>query len=379
MRRFFTDTHLGLRRQSHTTLAGQERLAERLFHQALLCIGSRDDSFMLGDLFDEYSNDEAVIAEGAWIAQRCRAVLGGNHDVRNRADVKSSLQLLADLIETDAHQIVLPNFDPDSQTGKDNYTGGVSFYDLPHDWRVVAVPHQMSQAEYMGWVDFAESEAKLRPDLKHMLLLHCNYDTDFGQITDDGATLNLSRERAETLLETFKYVLLGHEHVPKTDFDDRLIVLGNTLPLAFGEIADRFYYEFDTETGDFTRRQIFDAAERALTIDVEDFMVRSADDEWLKNAYYFYIDVQGTLPATEYPELGRRLVKLWKHAPFLLMCRNGVRMQAVTADPDTAPDESVSAAKQTIPEIITAELAGGELAALFAELSAEEAAVAPAV
>lgn len=371
MPRFFTDTHLGLRRKSHTTLAGQARLSQTLYDQAMACVEGRDDSFMLGDLFDEYSNNEAVIEQGADVARRCRLVLGGNHDIRNRADVVSSLQLLASVTSHNGCHFGLPNLsDPEA------YDDGVGVMTIGNNWAVSFVPHQMSQADFIAALD-AACEVPTGSGIGNILLLHCNYDTDFGQITDDGATLNLSREHAEKLLETFDYILLGHEHEPKEDFDGRLKVLGNTFPLSFGEIADRFYYEFDTETGTFQTVQIFEAESSSIQIDVCDFMIHSADEEWLRLLKYQFIDVQGTLPAADYPELGRRLVKLWKLAPNLLMCRNGVRMEVMMTNSDAAPDDTSSAAKRTIPEIITDELAGGELATLFAELSAEEAAAGP--
>jgi len=94
----YTDPHIGLNRLANTTQASAQRLGEKnfLWVQYLLELFKQKDmlAFCLGDLFDQYSNDEAVIKQAMELIQHTDIVLAGNHDISNRKDKVSSLELL---------------------------------------------------------------------------------------------------------------------------------------------------------------------------------------------------------------------------------------------------------------------------------------------
>ncbi len=356
---FFTDPHLGLSRSSHTTAQSQKALQDTLLEHARAALEAGKilgaHVHCLGDLFDRYSNPEHIIAQGEEVVTGCTSVLAGNHDVRNRADVVGSLQLLAILAEGQRAKPTI-FFSP---------FGEVRVFDQGFDdcW-IVGVPHMGGQDLF----DTALSEAGNRVfHVKHVpkiLLLHCNYNRDFGHAGDNDPTLNLSRERAEGLLSLFDYILIGHEHEPSEDFGGRLKVLGNTMPLGFGEIADRFLYVF--KDGEFSRVPLWSVAGNFFSTTAD--RVLAGELERLPVASPRMVEITGKLEARDYPEFAKAVARLWKTQDGLLMVRNNTEL----VRPDAPKIGAVEARSVSIPELIAADLKDSALLAEYEQLVAEE-------
>lgn len=344
---FFTDTHLGAVRSSHSTVASRVLLAETLFAQAKKAAawkGEHDKLICLGDLFDTYSNDEKVIHQGIEIVDKCDLVLAGNHDVVSRSDKVGSLELLSRL----GYEQVAINAYGEASTFS-------AFFD---DTELVALPHVADQQMFVQYLKAAASEPRTT---KHrMLLLHCNVDNEM--VTGTNAALNLDQPLAKELLKSFDYILVGHEHDPRTLLGGKLIVLGNTQPLTFGEISDRYVWEFNTVTGEFTKHLQWSKMNSYHELSAEELLVKEGAIHLDRD----FIDVQGKVEPGQLPALARAFVTLWKTNPKTLMVRNGVEVQHVEAK------QVVSFGKIDLATIIRQNLEGTDLAELFDELAKEQ-------
>lgn len=300
---FFSDPHIGLLRSANTTLASRQRLRRQLARRALEAANladGEDDVVCLGDLFDRYTNEESIVLEGAEVARRCALVLAGNHDVANRADTSGSLELLR-------------HVNPDLPIA---YTPpGLAGTELATLWGVkaVAIPHVISQDL------FERSVAEACKQGGDMLLLHCNVMN--GLADGHEISLNLTEDLAEAALKVFDYVLTGHEHLPRTLFDDRLIVLGNTMPLSFGEVGERFVWTFDGSG--FDRESFWDPATRFLNLSVAQVMDAPSLGEGVE-----MVDVSGEVRREESADFAAAMASLWKRHEGLLMVRNGATFES---------------------------------------------------
>lgn len=245
MLRLFTDPHLGRKAGAHTSGDSSKALDKRIFDAcrvaATTCKEEDQVTICAGDLFDRTHNSEGVIAQGIAIAECCDLILGGNHDEANRADVKSSMELLQEVTEDKVIRIGVSG---------NNY----EVFELDHlgtDYSIVMVPHHSSQDL------FEDTLARIcaNEEGHDMIILHCNFDNPFA--TND-ASLNLTREIASYLLKSFKYIVLGHEHNHRWEMDNRLLILGNTHPTNFGDISTKYYWDYDPIKKEFNRGVVWD-------------------------------------------------------------------------------------------------------------------------
>lgn len=340
---FWSDPHLGLNRTSHTTPQSRKALRDKLYQQALNVTQGNDTYICLGDLFDTTENDEATIAEGAAVAARCSLVLSGNHDLPNRDGRLSSLQLIGEL--NDKAAVAL---DDDSQ----NHFR-LSF---PEAY-VVAVPHKRTQELFDASLHELRdySSAKDRPSI---LVLHCNYNSGYAH---DDATLNLTRDQAEHLLTRFDYILIGHEHIARSDFDGRLQLLGNVHPTSFSDISDKFVWRFDSEG--LQPMQVWDAY-RYTILDWETLLLVNIPypEQADLNPFHDkqFIEITGTCPAARLPEVSKAVQKLWSQAHDALMIRNNVKAEAIEIAEAPQMQKALD-----IPSKISAELQGTKLEGLW--------------
>jgi DNA repair exonuclease SbcCD nuclease subunit len=228
-----SDFHLGLRRKAHFTAESSQRREAAAFRVLTELLAQYPPAYPLicgGDLFDRYSNAEQVVMDAYHLLNQERpvAVLAGNHDVDQRVDTCSSLELLAAVCEED-----------DNRDFKVIRTGvAKTSY---RDRQLVFVPHCLSQDLFLEALD----TARRLSDPGAVLFLHCSYDLQFDT---SHTALNLPRERAAELLEHFSLLFLGHEHVPREDFDRRLFVIGSHYPTAFDNLSDKRHLLLDPET-----------------------------------------------------------------------------------------------------------------------------------
>jgi hypothetical protein len=329
--RLVSDTHIGLSRQSHTTPASSARLRDALWGAAIGATQGWDEVYHLGDLFDKYSNPEAVLLDGLRVLEGCSAVLAGNHDMANREGCLSSLQLLAPLTKTGVW------FEPGSFCSPD---GKVLFYIIPHCLSQTAFEEALDKTMGLG-----------RSDTPRVLLLHCNYDNPLTQGSE--ASLNLTRERAGALLERFDLVLLGHEHVARSDFGGRLQILGSLHPTSFSDISDKYAWTLDTGTLALERECVW-AADRHMKVDW-----RGLGDTYT-SAPLEFLDITGTATPAEMRTVADLVQKVWKAAPSLYMVRNSVVVEGAGAVAVTEAHKALNVADR-----VRAELAGTPAGDLF--------------
>lgn len=328
---YMTDPHLGAVRNSHTTTGSRLLLRDRLFDMAMHAVSlKRGPAYCLGDLVDKFANDEETIRRCAQLLQELEAVLGGNHDVRNRADAFGTLQLLAEIFPDKiavGGTFEEPSYCTDFQ--RVNGQNVVHFF----------VPHAITQDNFESLLKQAAADARQCNYDKRILLLHCNYDNPFTEGKD--TALNLTRDMAKELLgdtpnimkKAFDFILLGHEHVPREDFDGRLLILGNTHPLSMGEIEDRFIYHFDGEK--FEKEMIWRKSNHYAEIEASrilaaDGKINLVEDGIVEN--YAFIDVIGDLTLEDSPGFAKAMTNFWRSNETLLMCRDNTKRESVALD-----------------------------------------------
>lgn len=293
----FSDPHLGIQRQAHTTADSKKRLNQAVFKHAMLAsVG--DNAICLADLFDKDSNDEATILQGMRVAAQCEVVLAGNHDLPNREGKTSSLQLINEAMGETSTVVIAPLHEAEVTRGS---VGDVN---------VTIIPHLSTQQLFDQAVDDACSES-----IGGLLLTHCNYDNGFAQ---DDASLNLSKGQAERLLEHYQMILSGHEHNYSEHFGGRLVMVGNTFPTSFGDISDKFVWTFDQKAG-LTKEQIWSKDKHYRRIEVSDDL--ELDDNLLEVQF---LDIDGRINPDKGPELAEFIQSLWEGFGALLMVRNNV-------------------------------------------------------
>lgn len=338
---FFSDPHIGTMRTAHTTQASRLRLRDAIFQQALRLVSPHNHStYCLGDLFDTESNDERSILDGWQIASRCQRVLAGNHDLPNREGKVSSLQMIAEMMEYG--RVVLGATDEH----------GYRFTSEP-EAVVIMVPHVATQELFDKSLNEAwKHAARCTRDRAIILCLHCNYNS--GLIHND-ASLNLTSYQAEWLLEKFDYVLLGHEHMPRTLHEGRLIILGNTHPTSFSDISDKYLWEFDGK--EFKKHLIWDASLGHCDVDwqtlVKPWAEAQATRIHAEGAQF--LDITGVAPPDMLPKVAAGIAQLWRDNPDLLMVRNSVQSEFV------APEVQKATRSLDLPARISTALADTDL------------------
>jgi len=338
---FWTDPHLGLNRTSHTTPASRKALRQALYDQALTIVEwGHNQSVCLGDLFDTTENDEIIIAQGAEIASRCALVLSGNHDLANRDGRMSSLELVGTLAADSSIAI------DDSSTDH--------FNTAHDDCNLTTIPHKRTQELFDHALLAAGTTGVCGGAETRILLLHCNYTSGFAT---DEASLNLTKEQAALLLTAFDYILIGHEHIPRSDFDGRLQILGNTHPTSFSDISDKFTWHLDADKK-LVPSLHWAKEDHYVVMDWELFLNFPLDVDAMWQDLQF-IEIVGIAPAARLPEIAKAVQKLWGVAPNAYMIRNNVRAESLVI----AQVEIKRALD--VPARITEELQGSPLLPLW--------------
>jgi DNA repair exonuclease SbcCD nuclease subunit len=325
----YADPHLGVTRTGNTTPQSRQLLKDSICNTVdniLTRRGPDDHLLCLGDLFDSYSNPEAVISQGMQVVQSTDITLAGNHDVIADADKVGSLELIA---EHYPDKVVMAPFNKP-------YADGMTLGDV----NVVAVPHVTTQELFeeslLMAIDLMTDE-HVDHSIPSVLCLHCNYESPH-DLTE--TSLNLTKEWVETLLITFSYIALGHEHQPRDLFDGRLIILGNVHPTSFADISPKRIALIDE--GGVRFEQVWDE-----TRNYAEFPVDAIPD----NTYAQFVRIKGSVSADEIAGVSKAVNRLWKTSANLLALRSEVQVDAIT---EVAQD---GAAAETLPALIEKELA----------------------
>ena len=325
----FSDTHLNVSRQAHTTAESSKKLNDRLYEQAINCLSMEHENVIVGDLFDKTFNPEWAIIQGINIANQA-LVLAGNHDETNREGTKCSLEV----VHASGGQVVR------------QLRMGHPHVKVIGD--MILVPHHATQELF----DQALEEAiKISMELRgyRYLFVHCNRGEAIGDKSD--STLYLSDEQEDKLLGYFNRIFYGHEHKAATHKGDKVVVCGNTFPTSFGDIGTKYRYFLDTDTDVMTSEVIWDVETGFLEVTIGEELPTMDSAE--------FVLIKGSATRKETAEM---IEQCWKAYPQALAVRSIV----------SYPEEVVTKAKASEPvnllAAIEADLEGSEMLELFLEL-----------
>lgn len=335
----FTDPHIGLKRKANTTPASQQALNDKQLETLDRILAMDGAKVCGGDIFDQYSNDESVIAAVLSRMSKIDWNIAGNHDVIQAADKTGSLQLIQEALPDGQDKILYADF---GDWGYEVKTfGGVTFYGVPH----VARQDLFAESLNAALADRKEAEDVAGPTV---LLLHANYDSPW-DLTE--TSLNLGRDRAEELLETFDYIVTGHEHNARDDFDGRLIVLGNPFPTTFSELVDKRVLVFEDGKPHF---ETVWQAEGNFAEFPADAIPEASEAQFIR--------IKGNVPAAELAAVTSAAVNLWKTCENLLALK--LEVTSDMAEAGASNDLSVG----RLPERIEAEITDEGMKALWNEI-----------
>lgn len=359
---FFSDPHVGLVRRAHSTPRSRERLKQYiLFHvkhifelaRRLAGNGHSGTQFVcLGDLVDTYSNDENVINTCLDIVSRCDLVLAGNHDSPNRADHLGTVGFISR---------VLPRKVAYAPPG---YLQIREHWLAPYNTLLLAVPHHTTQTLFDTALDHAVRKAQSHHDHGHkvIVLLHCNYDNAHTEGVD--TALNLAPAQAEALLRHAEYVLLGHEHNPRSAFDGRLQIVGNVFPTGFGDLSDKRVLVWDGQR--LTSETIWQMKGKAQRF-MADCVIRGPD-YWSRLTDCQFLEISGQVAADQIQPFFHNLAQLWEKLPALCLVRNLANVTpASLLDSGVRPTDNADDSLDRLAQRIEAELnqTDPELATLY--------------
>jgi len=294
----FSDPHIGLNRKSHTTQDSRKALKKAVAERALKVASYRGGYVICaGDLFDTYSNDEADILTGLLVADECKLVLAGNHDLSNRSDVTGSLELMNNLKGVNLAYAKVGEI--------------VTCYTA--NYSLAAIPHHSTQELFDNAIEaFLKENRKVKA-----LFLHCNVANTMAEGMD--TSLNISHEQLERLLEQADRIFIGHEHNPYELYDGRVIITGNIHPTSFSDISDKFIWHVSDE-GQVTKELVWSMDQHYRKI------------EWAPEvtipdlAEVQFVDVVGISDIENRVHLAKFMAEIWKSSDSLFMVRNNVEL-----------------------------------------------------
>ena len=381
--RFFSDPHVGKELKANTTPASRAMLAKQIHLHGLAASGrpyqdpadplGGDDhpvhfTVCAGDLFDQDSNPEHVILQGAEVARRCDRVLGGNHDVKNIAERESSLSALAKLTGED--RFVMPpepgrtSFSFDLVQESASHLGDVALYMVPHHARQQEFELALEEV-YQHALQFDAAKTRVRhlqfdaakTPVRRLLVVHCNYHLTFEAGEND---LNLTDAKARQLLRVFDYIVMGHDHRPRTECEGRLIVLGNTHPTSFSDQGAKYTWFYNSETNSWAKA--INAADSLMEVEIGALLAAWRGNQLAQYAEAEWIDIHGTLQPEDTVDMAKAIRDLRKRNEYLYAVRAS-RVLIAAGGTDSQPE----AAQKTLIEIIEEQLAGSDLLELFIE------------
>lgn len=302
MIKIVTDPHEGLKRASHTTPASRLRWAN-LIHEHLMDQTKGPESvYCLGDLFDRSNNQEATIIKGYEAVTHMSRVLSGNHDLINRGDVVTSMQLLHDELGL-SDRI---SFSPFGDNIVDCWE--------EEGWTFLSVPHCSTQTLFQAALQTAYDMAEENNRERNILLLHCNYDIPV-QFCEE-TSLNLTREDAKDLAEKFRHVVLGHEHNPRESEDGCIVVLGSTMPTDFSCLGEKRAMLLSPE-GEISYETIW-GRELQAEVKASEILISSPEDyEGLR-----FLHITGELSQADVSQFNKRVRSLWDSKDILAIRAN---------------------------------------------------------
>ena len=327
----FSDPHLGVGRQAHTTAESSKRLDKALFNAAMQAKSVEYPNFIAGDLFDKTFNSERVICQGIAVAFGYTYTLAGNHDETNREGTTCSLEVVQQ-----AGGYILRN----EKVGENGVFQPAE--------NIFAIPHTTTQELFDKAL--ADVTKLAQPEKgNNYLFLHCNRGSPIGDKSD--STLYVSDEQEDTLLKHFTRIFYGHEHRHRVLKGGRVVVIGNTHPTSFSDIDNKFRIELNTKTDEMQVIKIWDAQKLYLELEVGSSLPSQGDQQ--------FILVKGSATRAE---TAAYIEQCWEAFPHAYAIRPMV----------TFPEEVVTKAQAAEPvnllQMIESDLEGTNMLELFKEL-----------
>lgn len=332
----YSDPHIGRNLASHTTSESRKRLKQHIALNTCKIIDDFDEGdtvICAGDFYHSYSNDEEVLHSSLWAADKTHKILAGNHDVVNIRDRKGTLDIVGTIFDG---KVVPCKF------GEVNYQVMPTMFPAAGSALLYMVPHHSSQELFEDALEAVRKSAE-KKECPCILVTHCNYNSEF---VNDTVTLHMTQRKAERLLKSFDYIVLGHEHNHKTDLDDRVIVVGSPHPTGFGDISDKYIVTMFEDGRSPIRKQVWSKEKQYLECDWSEVMDKvTQDHQWIK--------ITGEVPSSMIHDLANQISDLWKFSQAFAI-KSEVKVLA--GETSASSLELVSSDK--ISEIIENELKG---------------------
>jgi len=281
-----------------------------------------------------------VLLDSIPFAEATDVILGGNHDVVNDVNKKSTLHVINEMFPG---KVAMPEF---GKVVVSNTTLGRCNF--------VTIPHHSSKQLFLEALEGADK--LLSEDHINYLVLHCNYNS--GYATND-TDLNITTGECESLLVDFDYILIGHDHHPKTDLGDRVIVLGNIHPTNFGDITDKHYLVIN-ENG-------HPQGYETCWLDNQYVCVNYTQIDRVDPEHHQFVRITGNASPSDIPDLSRAIKKLWD--------ANDCRICAIRSEVTITTEGKdgmgiVTTTNEKITDVIRRELADQkELLTMWEEIS----------
>lgn len=348
----YSDPHQGLDLRANTTPRSRARLDDAIRSVALgVTLLPPDKSakeyctVCVGDFFHRFSNPESVILDALPVARRTDYILGGNHDVMNDESRISSLKLLKEMgVGAD---IIMPSVATPTVHAVREHIGKNE-----EEVLLVFVPHHGTKESFRDALKNAKELADKEAGMKSLLFLHCNYDCP---VAEKDTEMNLSREEAADLLDSFTWIFIGHDHHPKDDFFGRLQVVGNIHPTGFSDCdTDKRCITLDHNADgklELRSAPLWDTATgyAELTVDQLDTV-----DPTVVN----FVRITGKVSPSDISHVSRKIKELFDHPDSeVYAVKSELKVVTeVTADEQFETAEELASSSTKVTEIITREL-----------------------
>lgn len=320
---FIGDIHLGFYRKSFTHPVASERYQNKMVEMAekALHLAKQQDHYIqviqVGDLYHHYSNKDIQLGQGLSLSQNIDYTLSGNHDISHDLSKETTLGILSEAWGGEEASGVITKI-----TTREIFNTSVTF-----------VPYYKTQKQFLGAL--IEAEEVTFSGIK-ILVLHTNFNLSY-DITD--TTNNLTRARAVELLETFDFIVSGHEHNYGTYLDGRLIMTGSVFPLSMSELESKYVHIYDTDMKEFSKVKVWEN-NTTYTYDIDNM------PEYLKEGTQF-VSVVGKQQGTNKSDMSKKILSWWKTCQTLLVCKPDI-----DTDSTNTVEESSSGTMEEMVHVI---------------------------
>lgn len=260
-------------------------------------------TFQLGDLFDTYQVSSQYFIQGMAVADKCKAVLPGNHDIAKNTEIRSSVYDLNHLIVgVVANQVKVCRVEDSS---------------------FVIVPHQLTQPDFDHVLSELVTTMQELSSKFIYILLHANFGDHVGALSEN----YIKREQAKALLDAGATTLFcGHEHNYSEPMQG-VVMVGSLYPTNFGEMEDKFFIDLNPRTGEWNTVKSWDAEQCYTKVSgYEDIQKILLGYRPWPNKVQF-IEFEGVLPLSDALELTQRIAKAYQEDTHLIAVKSNITIE----------------------------------------------------